>query len=89
MRKKESNPKEDKLKGTVNAGYKIIAVKEAPMKYPIPLVPAESIVLAKRVNNSAPTNYVVWEYVGHGEFRSGIYEDNRAEAENIFNSQTK
>lgn len=79
--------KEHELIGTVHVGYKIIAATEAPTKYPPRLVPAESIVFAKRISDSTPTRYVIWEYVGNGEFRSGIYKDDEKEAWRIFNSQ--
>jgi len=81
--------KEHKLIGTVHVGYRVIAAEEAPVKYPPRLVPAESIALAKSISDETPTKYVIWEYVGNGEFRSGVYKDNEAEAQNIFNSRTK
>lgn len=78
----------NELKGTENAGYRIVAVKEAPIRYPIPLVPTESIVLAKKISDKAPTEYVIWEYVGNGEFRNGIYENDKKEAQKVFDSLT-
>jgi len=86
-KKTESSHGEDELVGTVNAGYKIIAVKEAEARHPIPLVSAKSIVLAKKVSGSSSTAYVVWEYVGSGEFRSGIYRDDEAKAREVFESR--
>jgi hypothetical protein len=66
--------------GDTNVGYRVIAVKKGAMGH-LP------IVLAERVNEAAPTKYVVWAFDGSG-FKSGIYENDRAEAQRVFDSRT-
>lgn len=68
--------------GDTNVGYKAVAVKKGAMG-------DRSIVLAERVSDTAPTKYVVW-YFDHstGGFKSGIYENDREEAQKVFDGRT-
>ena len=64
--------------GDTNAGYKVIAIKKGAL-------PIFSIVLCEKVDNSAPTKYVVWSFSHNsGSFGSGYYEDNLAKAQKAF-----
>jgi hypothetical protein len=65
--------------GDLNVGYRVIAVKKGIAEY-------ISIVLAEKVEATAPTNYVVWAFDGTG-FKSGIYENDREAASKIFDSR--
>lgn len=66
--------------GDTNVGYRVVAVKDGSMEH-------LSIVLAERVSDDAPTKYVVWAFDGSG-FKSGIYENEKAEAQRVFDSRT-
>jgi hypothetical protein len=65
--------------GDLNVGYRVVAVKKG-------IVEHLSIVLAEKVEATAPTNYVVWAFDGTG-FKSGIYENDREEAKKAFDSR--
>jgi hypothetical protein len=67
--------------GDLNAGYRIIAVKKGILDH-------LSIVLAEKVNPSAPTKYVIWAFDGVG-FKSGIYRDDRDEAKKDYDSRIR
>jgi hypothetical protein len=66
--------------GDTNVGYRVIAVKKGAMGH-------LSIVLAERKSGTAATKYVVWAFDGTG-FKSGIYENDRAKAQRVFDSRT-
>jgi len=68
--------------GDTNVGFKVVAVKKGAMG-------DRSIVLAERVSDAAPTKYVVW-YFSHGAgggFTCGTYENDKAEAQRVFDAR--
>jgi hypothetical protein len=67
--------------GDLNAGYRIITVKKGIMDH-------LSIVLAEKVDAAAPTKYVIWAFDGVG-FKSGIYRDDRDEAQKVYDSRRR
>lgn len=68
--------------GDTNAGYRVVAVKKGAFDH-------LSIVMAERVSDRAPTQYVVWgfDHRPGGGFKAGIYEDNGLEAQRVFESR--
>lgn len=65
--------------GDTNVGYRVVAVKRGSLDH-------LSIVMAERVSNTAPTQYVVWTFdhrPGFG-FVCGVYRNDQAEAQRLF-----
>ena len=67
--------------GDHNAGYRVITVKKGIMDH-------LSIVLAEKVDVTAPTKYVIWAFDGVG-FKSGIYRDDRDKAKKAYDSRRR
>jgi len=68
--------------GDTNVGYRVVAVRKGAFVN-------ESIIMAERVSDRAPSQYVVWTFDHRpgGGFKSGIYEDDRSKAQEVFESR--
>jgi hypothetical protein len=70
--------------GDVHTGYKVIAMKNSSLPY-------KSIVLAKRNNKEASTNYVIWSFDKRpgGGYHSGTYENDYEKAQKYFRERNE
>lgn len=69
--------------GDTNAGYRVVNIKKGTSDH-------VSIVLAEKIDDQAPSKYVVWRFDHNpgGGYKSGIYKNDRAEAQRVFESQS-
>ena len=68
--------------GDTNVGYKVVAVKKGELSH-------ISVVLAEKASEDCSSEYVTWQF-DHScaGFRNGIYTNDRAEAQRVFESRT-